>query len=66
MMKAYIYLEFTRTTSFVTVRQLEQEKGVQDSNQRQWRLAETSRRQKKERQSPLKRETTSGWSEDLQ
>ena len=32
MMKAYIYLEFSRTTSFVTVRQLEQEKGVQDSN----------------------------------
>ena len=26
MMKAYIHLEFTRTASFVTVRQLEQEK----------------------------------------
>lgn len=50
MMKAHIHLEFIRTTSFVTVRQLEQEKGVQDSNQRQWRLAETSRGQKKERQ----------------
>ena len=54
MMKAYIHLEFTRTTSFVTVRQLEQEKGVQDSNQRQWRLEETSRGQTKKRQSQRK------------
>lgn len=52
MMKAYIHLEFTRTASFVTVRQLEQEKGVQDSNQRQWRLEKTSRGQTKKRQSP--------------
>lgn len=38
MMKAHIHLECIRTTSFVTVRQLEQEKGVQDSNYRQYRL----------------------------
>lgn len=52
MMKAHIHLECIRTTSFVTVRQLEQEKGVQDSNYRQYRLEETSRRQTKETQSP--------------